>query len=194
MVDRQRLAELHGKTVMAAASFLAVPAILVFLAWVSGDPGADAANDADIVLAVLGGMAILDPLVTCWFARMMSRPKPGVASPADTIYLWSMIQYAVWEICALLGFVGFLVSGQWWFLMAGVVVTYAGFAVMFPRWDTWEAQADSWDAAAVGSVVAWILVLDEVQPLRPQLLQALQHPLDQLWVARLPVLDLGNDA
>jgi hypothetical protein len=153
VVDRQELALQYKKTLKTCRSFFIVPALLVFIAWLTtnsrGADGAVTSASASVLLVVLG-IAVLSPVVTVPALRLYSRSRrqasDKLGSPAGAMMTKTVFEFTLWEVSTLAGFVAYVLGVGWWFFAAGLVITYAGYAFSFPRWSQWEQRANEYDS------------------------------------------------
>jgi len=68
-------------------------------------------------------------------------PHRDVSPVAQQLFTATVVTLALWETVALLGFVGFLLTGSLLDLYVFLAVAAVGLTVHFPRYSRWEAHA-----------------------------------------------------
>lgn len=142
MADLGKLKNMFGVAVTACLGVTAVPVLLTCVAFVLASSPDEAAPDGDPLILGIFGLLALSPLLTVPLVRRMARasistPPTGETSVESNMMVWSLTEYALWEVTTLLGFVGFILSGSWPFLGACLALTLLGFVYSFPRWSRW---------------------------------------------------------
>ena len=144
MVDAVKLRGQYRTAVMACLGVTAVPFLLsavAFMLAASPDPGQPA--DDPVMLGIFGLLA-LSPLLTVAIVRRIARNSLARAAESPigvegALMIWSLTEYALWEVSSLLGFVGFVLTGSVVFFATCIAFTLGGYAFSFPRWSRWEA-------------------------------------------------------
>lgn len=143
-MDLEKLRASYKVVVGACLGVTMAPLLFAFVAYIIStepDPGPP---NSDPTLLVAFGVLALVPFIAAPLLRRMARAAVANAKPAEAagaLVTWSLVEYAVWEIPSLLGFVAFIATSQLWFFAACMAVTFVGYAFSFPRWSRWEALA-----------------------------------------------------
>ncbi len=164
MVDRERLRQSYARALKVCAGLALTPVLLVAYAWY-GLHSADArfadagSGTIPATFVIVLGAAALSPVVAVPVLRLIWRRDPdfpfgGSDHPESLILMHGIIEFTVWEISSLLGFVMFTVGATWTVFLAAVCVSYAGYAFSVPRWSRWQRLADAFDARASTAAVA----------------------------------------
>jgi len=99
-----------------------------------------------LLLGVFGSFALL-PLVVVPVLHNVSEALP--VNPADTrpvgvrLMMWTIVEYAVWEVSSIIGLVAFILGAPGLFFIAAVIVTMQGYIRSFPKWPAWVARAEA---------------------------------------------------
>jgi hypothetical protein len=154
MVDRDQLRAQHRVAVLTCSAVTIVPLLLTFVAGLLAEPGIEGgagSGTADPILLLVFGSLALTPLVSVPIVRRigltaLKSAQVTAVSLGSTLMVWKVTEFALWELCSLLGFVGFLAGASWTFLLVCVALSLIGYAFSFPRWSEWEERADEFDA------------------------------------------------
>lgn len=141
-MDQDKIREVHRTTTMACAGITAVPFMLSWVGYLMYDPTETSPDP--VILAVFGVLALAPiigvPLYRRIALRAVREAVKSADGPAGALMVWSLAEYALWEVSSLLGFVGLVLTGQIWFMAACVTLTLVGYAFSFPRWSKWAAS------------------------------------------------------
>jgi len=96
-----------------------------------------------IALAVLTLLAgrVMRARILAGAPTLHVAPHRDVSPVAQRLFTATVVTLALWEAVAVLGFVGFLLTGSLLDLYVFLAVAAAGFAAHFPRYSRWEAYA-----------------------------------------------------
>lgn len=146
MIDSVKLKQQHSVAVMVCIGITIVPMLLGQVGLVFARSGETAAASISPLLLALLGLVGLAPLALVPQIRRIGRDSFAAASQTDdglatTMMIWSVTEYALWEIPSLIGFFGVVQGAPISFLFACIAVSAAGFIVSFPRWSRWRADA-----------------------------------------------------
>jgi hypothetical protein len=145
----------YRQAVIGCAGITMAPALLAFVAWTvsrdSGIPdGAGSGVVSPVILWTFAALALATigcvPLVRSIADKQTQVVVTGGRSTSSAT-VWALTEYALWEICSLLGFVAFIMGATWAYFGAALVVTYVGFAVSFPRRSVFERRVQQATAA-----------------------------------------------
>lgn len=151
MVDRAELKALYRQAVKTCLALILVPVLLVGVALFMYDQGGLGSEAVDPLLFWIWGFMALQPLWIVPLYRFVITPRAialAPESPEPVIASQAITEYALWELSTLMGFVIFFMSGIWIWFLATLALTFAGFAVSFPRWSDWTERADKLDQRA----------------------------------------------
>ena len=110
---------------------------------------------------------MLSPLVTIPALRTLLRKRSRSAVQPDlgkALLLKTVIEYGLCEIPTLSGFVACIAGAHWLFLAAGIVITYIGYALCFPRWAEWERRASEYDAGGPANTLDRAQMMQDLVP------------------------------
>ena len=158
MIDRQHLAAHRKAAAAVARSFILVPIALGVVGWLlaGGSRLLSATESFVSVLYVPFTLIVLAPLVAVpllrrnWDSRVFSPRTPSSSgqaqgSPAGALATRMIIEYALWEVATLMGFVAVTIGAPLVYLFGATVLTLVGEAYSYPSMSRWEAAADRFE-------------------------------------------------
>lgn len=143
-MDLEKLRASYKVVVGACLGVTMAPLLLAFVAFIISTEPDPAPPNTDPVLLIVFGILALMPFAAAPLVRRMARTAVASAKPTEAggaLVIWSIVEYAIWEVPSLLGFVAFVATSQIWFFAACMAITFVGYAFSFPRWSKWTAVA-----------------------------------------------------
>ncbi|HET6352619.1 MAG TPA: hypothetical protein VFG89_10900 [Coriobacteriia bacterium] len=150
MVDQAQLKQSYRTTAIICAAIAVAPLIMLtvgfFVARADASGLVGSGRIDVLLLGVFGSLALL-PLIVVPVVRNVSAELP--VNPADIrpmgarLMMWTILEYAVWEVSSIIGLVAFILGAPGLFFIAAVVVTLQGYIRSFPKWPEWVARAEA---------------------------------------------------